>query len=403
MKIKEVIKKTELTDKAIRLYIENGLVAPSIDESYSGRKSIDFSDDDVERLINIALLRKAGFSIADIKEIIESDEKAKNVVERFIEETENNIQHETEIIEKLRGIPAENGISMKTICESLSKAVEKKQVPNEDMKLSALERTIRGFFCVLGGLGMLVSVGGFIAYEIIIRNEFRFTTYRSLSLPVIIYSGFILMFILGFALLKTNIGQNFSSTKKSIRLLISAVIPISYIILLIFTYIFLLFILLFGVHSETDKPKNYMKLDSWIEESYSEKLYEFFPTEIPETAKKDSIKYFYKHTYTIDPDFDIVAEWKLPEEEYNKAKNIEIKDEYSILQRDDWTCIYYNALFGQKSYIMSDNIFRSYGWNNRNYLIVIFAYNDKEQKVRYCASYAVDSYNIGPYYNSLDW
>ena len=63
MKIKEVIKKTELTDKAIRLYIDNGLVAPSIDESYSGRKSIDFSDDDVERLSNIALLRKAGFSI----------------------------------------------------------------------------------------------------------------------------------------------------------------------------------------------------------------------------------------------------------------------------------------------------------------------------------------------------
>lgn len=403
MKIKEVIRKTELTDKAIRLYIDNGLVAPSIDESYSGRKSIDFSADDVERLSNIALLRKAGFSIADIKDIIESDEKAETVVKRFIEETENNIVHETEIIEKLKNIPKENGISMKTICESLSKTVEKKKVPKEDMKLSALEKTFRTFFCSLGGLGMLLSVAGFVAYEIIIRNEFRFTTYSSLALPVVIYSGFILMFVLGFALLKTNIGQNFSSTKKSIRLLISTVIPISYIILLIFVYVFLLLILLFGAHSETEKPKNYMKLDSWIEERYSEKLYEFFPAVIPETAENDSIKYFYRHTYTLDPDFDIVAEWKLPEDEYNKEKNIEIKDEYGILQRDDWTCIYYNALFEEKSDNIPDNIFSSYGWNDKNYLIVIFAYNDKEQKVRYCASYAVDSYSTGPYYKSLDW
>ena len=65
MKIKDVIEQTGLTDKAIRLYISNGLVAPSIEENYSGRKSIDFSEENVERLKNVALLRKAGFSIAD--------------------------------------------------------------------------------------------------------------------------------------------------------------------------------------------------------------------------------------------------------------------------------------------------------------------------------------------------
>lgn len=404
MKIKEVIKKTELTDKAIRLYIENGLVAPSIDESYSGRKSIDFSDDDVERLINIALLRKAGFSIADIKEIIESDEKAKNVVERFIEETENNIQHETEIIEKLRGIPAENGISMKTICESLSKAVEKKQVPKEDMKLSALERTIRGFFCTLGGLGMLVSVVGFIVYEVIIRNEFRFTTYNTLFLPVIIYSSFILMFVLSFVLLKTNMGQNFSSTKKSIRYMNSIIIPISYVILLFLTFVTCFFAWIGGACSKTENPKNYLMLDSWVENWYGHEISKVFPTKISETADNESIKYYYEHGYTLDPFFEIIAEWKLPKDEYENAKKQKLFDKYFTFNTENWNIIYYCDYLTDK-YIdnynidtESDFILKDTSWFGTSHLI-IFAYNDKDQKVRYI----VASNMFEPTYQTLEW
>ncbi len=47
MKMKEVIERTDLTDRAIRLYIENGLVSPSCSESYAGRKNIEFSAEDV--------------------------------------------------------------------------------------------------------------------------------------------------------------------------------------------------------------------------------------------------------------------------------------------------------------------------------------------------------------------
>ena len=74
MKIKEVIEKTGLTDRAIRLYIDEGLTAPSIEESYSGRKKIEVSESDVERLKNVAILRKAGFSISDIKSIADDSE-----------------------------------------------------------------------------------------------------------------------------------------------------------------------------------------------------------------------------------------------------------------------------------------------------------------------------------------
>ena len=50
MKIKEVCEKTSLTERAVRLYIENGLIAPSVSESYSGRRNVDFSPEDVEKL-----------------------------------------------------------------------------------------------------------------------------------------------------------------------------------------------------------------------------------------------------------------------------------------------------------------------------------------------------------------
>ena len=118
MKIKEVIEKTGLTDRAIRLYIDEGLIAPSIGESYSGRKSIEFSQEDIERLKNVAMLRKAGFTIADIKSIVDDKSTIKEIVEKFIEQTEENIAHETEIVEKLKAVSAK--ICTNRICGNIA-------------------------------------------------------------------------------------------------------------------------------------------------------------------------------------------------------------------------------------------------------------------------------------------
>ena len=62
VKIKEVIANTGLTDRAIRLYIENGLVTPENEKSYNGRNNYNFTQADVECFEKIALLRKADFS-----------------------------------------------------------------------------------------------------------------------------------------------------------------------------------------------------------------------------------------------------------------------------------------------------------------------------------------------------
>ena len=69
MRIKEVCEKTGLTDRAIRLYMENGLVVPKQEYNYMGRRSISFDEEDIRVLEDVATLRQAGFSIADIAQM----------------------------------------------------------------------------------------------------------------------------------------------------------------------------------------------------------------------------------------------------------------------------------------------------------------------------------------------
>lgn len=66
MLINEVCKKCSLTKKAVEYYIEQGLVVPAMQEN--GYRS--FTEEDVERLEKISILRNLGLSIADIRMVL---------------------------------------------------------------------------------------------------------------------------------------------------------------------------------------------------------------------------------------------------------------------------------------------------------------------------------------------
>ena len=70
MKIGTVCQITGLTDRTVRYYIEEGLLMPAYTKNYIGRKSFDFTDENVTLLQNISVLRKYGFSIPDIRTIL---------------------------------------------------------------------------------------------------------------------------------------------------------------------------------------------------------------------------------------------------------------------------------------------------------------------------------------------
>lgn len=417
MKIKDVIERTELTDKAIRLYVDNGLVAPSIDESYSGRKSIDFSEEDVERLKNVALLRKAGFSIADIKEIIESEEKAKAVVERFIFETENNICHESSIISKLKNINTDYPVTMDLICKSLSATVKENEVPKEDTSLTLTERARKNFSIVFALMGIIGSVLSVIFILVSFKFEYIHLTVEKDMVPIsfFVYGGIILIFVLSLVMLAINY-NHVSIGKRTKRDIITEIIALAMVMISVptfFSSFFGTFFLSCCFCSQTTDLNDYLVLDRYVEDIMGDEIKEIFPKEIPDSARRHeerlyedmfpfTSKYYYSYSNSIDARFDMVAEWMLSDNEFEEAKSEFISKEYHTVKKGDWECIIIN----DDNYGFEDenpDLWRNEDWATDSYQILMFAYNKHEKRVRYIASHAIDSYSYGPYYLSLDW
>ncbi len=474
MKMKEVTEKTRLTDRAVRLYIDEGLAVPNIEESYSGRKSIDFSESDVERLKNVALLRKAGFSIADIKSMVDDNSTAKDIIEKFIKQTENNIAHETEIVEKLKGISFDEEVTLEKICESLSETVEEKEIPSEDVKLTTKEK-FSNIVAVIFALFQFMFAAFIITFILIDILNFKFINIQLKGIGTLfVHSCWLIIIISSAVIIVKSIKKLFFKQYKSIAKHLTALL-LTLIIFLNVTVCPLSLILgIFGIHpfySKTTNPDNYLVLDSRLEEfdeyGYMDSFFEVFPRNIPLSAKKkysDSIHYFYEFRSCWDwyiGSYDFCAEWTLPSDEYEETINnlpgdfvlensleyiskIEKTDKmtdemhknqisyfsksaiesnrYKVTQKGDWTMVYYindirfrredskkEISEKEKNYEETGDEFAIETWVTDEYYItydlLICAFNNKEQKMRYIASQICghERDEDGPYYLSLDW
>ncbi len=129
-KMKDVCEKTGLTEKAVRLYMKEGLIHPKTEEGVY-RNAYYFSEKDIEVLKDIAVLRNAGFGISDIRRMQEQPEH----LPAMIEEKQNLLA--AEIYEKKalqsaleRLAETERGTT-KGLAEGLRPAMEHKQVKKE--------------------------------------------------------------------------------------------------------------------------------------------------------------------------------------------------------------------------------------------------------------------------------
>ena len=85
MKIKEAAEKLGLTEKAIRLYEDKGLIAPPITE-INGRKFRDYDEATVDELNTIAGLRRSFFSLEQIARMQENPEDIPAVFDEYLRE-----------------------------------------------------------------------------------------------------------------------------------------------------------------------------------------------------------------------------------------------------------------------------------------------------------------------------
>lgn len=409
MKIKEVIAKTGLTDRAIRLYIENDLVKPECDENYNGRKSIEFSETDVENLKNIALLRKADFSIQEIKSLQAGGETAQQTIKEYISKTNDKIKTNTEIIEKIGTLADEENITIEIICEKLSSNLVNEQVPAEDMELSPKEQKERNVFTTISVIGMVLSgIAMFLIFIIAFSYHYKYTTLVPYDLDFVhklilfpIKYFFLIQFILCLIIYliynrNKKIGKK-KDRKKALCIFITIIWVIS---LLISPFAFAIHF--FGYCSETTNPNNYLEVDEEHLQFEWDEIFQVFPYKMPDSAKRlvynknSTTKYYYSYSDDLLNAYhmDIYAEWQ-----YNDALGWQLNNEYEeekqrILSKEnivnteimgDWQCVYFK------------NVPEQIG---ETYYYLFFAYNDETQTVRYIAEFG---YKDDPYHLQLDW
>lgn len=123
MKIKEICEKTGLTDRTVRFYIEEQLISPFYSENYLGRKSFDFSEEDLERLKNIATLRTFGFSVEEIKRLSSGEIEAREIVEAVKQRAEENLDESRHRLNVLSALEPSDETDLSRLAQKIANTV----------------------------------------------------------------------------------------------------------------------------------------------------------------------------------------------------------------------------------------------------------------------------------------
>lgn len=92
MKLKEVCKQTGLTQKTVRFYEEKQLISPT-SVIKNGRSYREYSDEDVKVLREIAVLRKALFSMDEIRSMQNNPDEIDSVLESYTQRIKSLYEH----------------------------------------------------------------------------------------------------------------------------------------------------------------------------------------------------------------------------------------------------------------------------------------------------------------------
>lgn len=139
MKINEACKRTGLSERAIRFYVEKGLLKPK-SQIINGRTTIEYSEADIEVLRDIATLRNAEFSIADILAMQSSVEDVGTIIKKHCDELQQEQMLRQELLRELKEISNRQNISWRKLSAILSQKREDYQwqgmrIPEEETEV----------------------------------------------------------------------------------------------------------------------------------------------------------------------------------------------------------------------------------------------------------------------------
>ncbi len=171
--MKEICERTGLTDRAVRLYIEEGLLAPREEVSYTGRRSLIFSEEDAAVLSAIAVLRRAEFSLSDIGLMQKSPERIGEILTAHRERLAEDIAVRQKILAALEEIGDPDGMDCRGLADAMARPASEKIIPKEDstMRFQDVTQIVRRRIPSLVAL-LCLLIGGGGLFPCIIRTLF---------------------------------------------------------------------------------------------------------------------------------------------------------------------------------------------------------------------------------------
>ena len=409
MKIGAVCEQTGLTDRTVRYYTEEGLLNPSFTKNYLGRKTFDFSEEDVAMLKDIAVLRKYGFSIPEIKSILEDPAKSVEIIEALRQKKQETIQSEQELLDVLLTLEKGKPYTVPELAGALNTPkLEETELPEEPDDGCFLAICKALFWLMCGPITVLwIFSVPFTIWEWL--ENYRYIKLYPWFDKWLLSSFGLCIPVLAFgAMCVLEMKRGIMDAK--LRRVLTVLLILCYATFGNVLFIFSIPIPIFegGFYSETVDPSNYMVLGRMEKHKLGEELEKMFPEQIPEYALgehgqpcPDTTRYYNYVNGNWDQIFELHAQWKLTTEDLETEKK-RIQDiftteitaqghmgewEYWSIQMDPSPCI-------------ADERYYEYGYSGHNFLF--FACHEETGMVRYVASYASAGFYV-PGFLALDW
>ncbi|MBR4889576.1 MAG: MerR family transcriptional regulator [Clostridia bacterium] len=130
--MKDACTRTGLTERTIRFYIEKGLLTPQ-QEEMNGRTLTFFGEEDLQRLEEVSVLRKAGFSIDSIVTMTKYPQTIGDILQEQLAAAEQNAADSRAVLEQLRTAAGQRYDNVHSLYEALNREpVRNIPVPHTD-------------------------------------------------------------------------------------------------------------------------------------------------------------------------------------------------------------------------------------------------------------------------------
>ena len=145
MKMKEVCAQTGLTERAVRFYVQEKLVVP-LAQRRGGRTWLDFSPNHVDRLKAISTLRKAGFTLEEIRAMIEDFQKNASGAAFSLRQ---RLQAAIDAYDKLRFTDTAQASGLEDYAALLEREVKGRPIPESDRVHTGTDSSQVESFCMV--------------------------------------------------------------------------------------------------------------------------------------------------------------------------------------------------------------------------------------------------------------